>query len=180
MRWKSLPLLILLLSATSSSPWRWKTDVGATVAFSIRGFLGSTVNGTLTLGETQIDFDPSDPAHASITAELPIRSLKTGMGMRDNHLMKEDYFDPVNYPMVRYRSASIERTADGHFLSRGTLTIKGREKQVPIPFTFVVDGKKGHIKGSFSINRLEFGVGEASMNMGDMVTITIDLPVTGG
>jgi polyisoprenoid-binding protein YceI len=180
MHWKSLPLLILLLAATPSSYIKWKTDPGATVAFTIQGLLGSTVRGTLEIGEARIDFDPADVAHASILVEIPIRSLKTGMGLRDSHLMKEEYFDPEKFPTVLYRSNSIERTPDGHFISKGTLTLKGREKPVVIPFTFEINGKKGHAKGTFTINRLDFGVGGKSMNMGDNVTIAIDLPLMAG
>ena len=158
----------------------WKTDAGATVAFSIQGLLGSTVHGTLAIGSATLDFDPSDPVRGSILVEFPITSLSTGMGLRDSHLMKEEYFDPARFPKAMFRSVSIEKTTDGHFQAKGILQLKGREKPLSIPFTFERDGRKGRFRGSFTINRLDFGVGGRSMNMGDIVTVSIDLPVTTG
>lgn len=174
-----LPLL-LLLAFKPGEPTRWKTSPNATATFAIRGLFGTTVHGSIRITQADLLFDPNDPSKSSFSVTLDVRSLNTGITLRDEHLMKKDYFDPDTHPRITYRSTTIERTGDGHYLVKGNLTMKGVERPQVIPFDFSVEGEGARFKGRFTINRLVYGVGESSSNMGDNVAVTIDLPVTRG
>jgi polyisoprenoid-binding protein YceI len=58
------------------------------------------------------------------------------------------------------------------------VTIKGKTKMISVPFTFTESNAKGTFKGSFTINRLDFGVGESSFVMGDDVSVKLTLNTT--
>jgi polyisoprenoid-binding protein YceI len=174
------PIFILVAFCLSSSPrpiGRWKLAQEARVQFSIRGLLGSTVNGTLKPGASEILFDPADPGNAGFSVSLDVSSLNTGIALRDHHLMNNEYFDAGRYPLIRFRSLSVDKKTDGRFEARGLVTLKGREKTLTIPYAFFPEGPNGRFKGGFTLNRLDFGIGGPSMNMGDIVTVTFDLPV---
>jgi len=174
-----LPLL-LILAFKPGEPTRWKTAPNATAAFAIRGLFGTTVHGTIKIIQSDILFDPTDLTRSSFSVILEVRSLSTGIALRDDHLMKKDYFDPDAHPRITYRSTGIEKSGDGHFLVKGNLTMRGVERPQVIPFDFSIEGENARFKGRFTINRLVYGVGESSSNMGDNVAITLDLPVTRG
>ncbi len=174
-----LPLL-LLLAFRPGEPVRWKTASNATASFAIRGLFSTTVHGTVRISQADLLFDPSDLAKSSFSVTLETRTLNTGIPLRDEHLMKKEYFDPDKYPRMTFRSVGIERSGDGHFLVKGNLTIKGVERPQVIPFDFITEGENARFKGRFTINRLVYGIGESSSNMGDNVAVTLDLPVTRG
>ena len=56
--------------------------------------------------------------------------------------------------------------------------MKGITKEVIIPFTFMKIPEKTELKGSFSINRRDFGIGGKSISMSDNVTIGLSVIVT--
>jgi polyisoprenoid-binding protein YceI len=171
---------LLILAFKPGEPTRWKASPNATVAFAIRGLFGTTVHGTIRMVQSELLFDPGELPKSSFSVALDVRTLNTGITLRDDHLLKKDYFDPDGHPRITFRSTSIEKTGDGHFLVRGNLTIKGVERPQVIPFDFMPEGENARFKGRFTINRLVYGVGESSSNMGDNVTITLDLPVIRG
>ncbi len=159
-------------------PPQWKIKPGTPIRFSIRGILGTTVNGTLQLSSTDIRFDTSDLAHSSFTVGLDVNSLNTGISMRDSHLAREEYFDSEHYPTIKFRSNSIEKKNDGSFGVSGRLFLKKTEKVLIIPFQFQSDGKNARFTGGFTINRKDFGIGGSSLSMGEIVTVKLDIPVT--
>jgi polyisoprenoid-binding protein YceI len=58
------------------------------------------------------------------------------------------------------------------------LTIKAVTKTVTIPFSFVeADATKALFKSEFSIDRVEYGVGESGVVMGNTVKISLFVPV---
>ena len=65
-----------------------------------------------------------------------------------------DFLNTEPFPKISFFSKAIKQD-NGHFKAIGNLQIAAYQKEVTIPFTF----HKGELKGSFSINRLEFEVG---------------------
>lgn len=174
-----LPLL-LLFAFKPGEPPRWKTSPNAVASFAVRGLFSTTVHGTIKISQADLFFDPNDLPKSSFSVTLEVRSLNTGIALRDDHLMKKEYFDPDGYPRITFRSVSMEKSGDGHFIVKGNLTMKGVERPQIIPFDFTTEGENARFRGRFTINRLVYGVGESSSNMGDNVTVTLDLPVTRG
>lgn len=76
------------------------------------------------------------------------------------------------------RATLFGKEEDGSFRGYFKLTIKGKTKDVLVPFTFTEKDGKAIIKGSFTINRLDFGVGESSMILSNNATIIIEVNAT--
>jgi polyisoprenoid-binding protein YceI len=172
--------LVLLLALKPGEPTRWKLPANATASFAIRGLFGTTVHGTIRITQADLLFDPAELAKSTFNTTLEVRTLSTGISLRDEHLMKKEYFDPDTYPRITFRSTSMEKSGDGHFIVKGNLTMKGVERPQVIPFDYVPEGSNARFRGRFTVNRLVYGVGESSANMGDNVTVILDLPVTRG
>jgi polyisoprenoid-binding protein YceI len=69
-------------------------------------------------------------------------------------------------------STKFEKTTTG-YTGYFNLTIKATTKNVAIPFTFVQTANKGVFKGSFKVNRQDYGVGGDSMMLDNIATISI-------
>jgi polyisoprenoid-binding protein YceI len=146
----------------------------STVKFKIKN-AGFNIDGTFGGLTAKIIFDTSKGYGNSIDATIDSKSVNTGNGTRDGHLKKTEYFDIVSFPILNMKTNLIAKEKDGSFKGYFKLTIKRKTKDVLVPFTFTEKDGKAIIKGSFIINRLDFGVGESSMILSDNATITIEV-----
>lgn len=168
-------LLILFLPLLFLADTSWKVKTAA-VTFKIKN-AGLTVDGSFGGFESDIKFNPLKPEEASIKASVKSASITTGNNMRDNHLRKAEYFDATKFPLISIQSVKIEKTGPITFNGTFKLSIKNVTKEVVIPFTFMKLPEKTEFKGSFKINRRDYGVGGSSISMADDVLISIQILV---
>ncbi|MDX2248596.1 MAG: YceI family protein [Bacteroidia bacterium] len=167
------PLLFFSLSLFAFrvlTLWKINTE-NSSVNFTIKN-AGINTEGSFTGLKGSIDFDPQNPAAGKISASVEAASINTGINMRDNDLRSEHYLDVKNYPLIKFVSTQITKTAQGYSVT-GTFTIKKVSKTVTIPFTF----ENKVFKGTFTVNRLDYEVGKRNWVMGDDVKITFQIAV---
>jgi polyisoprenoid-binding protein YceI len=146
---------------------------GSKVSFQIKNF-GVTVSGTFSGLKGDIQFDPIIPKNCSVNISINSKTIDTGIDLRDNHLMKEEYFDTDVYPTISFISQNLT-VQDGHWKAEGKLTVKETTKEVSFPFK-VVTQKDGYaFKGTFTLNRRDFGVGGRSFSIADDVAINFEV-----
>lgn len=157
-----------------NTAWKVKTS---SISFKIKN-AGLTVDGTFSGLEANIKFNPIKPDEAIIGATVNTKSVNTGNDMRDGHIRKPEYFDAEKFPKITLQSTKIEKTGPITYKGTFNLTMKGVTKEVIIPFNFLKIPEKTEFKGSFTINRRDFGVGGSSISMADNVNLTVDIIVT--
>jgi polyisoprenoid-binding protein YceI len=155
----------------------WKVDAAtAKVSFAVKGPFG-TVRGDFTGLSATILFNERDLAGSSIIASIDPGTVSTGIGLRNRHLRNEEqYLNTDKYPLISFRSKKIEKTEAG-FVAKGELTLKGVTKPVDIAFTFNATGDSGVFKGEFAIKRADFNIGKPGGSTGEVVTLTLEVPV---
>ncbi len=160
---------------TVSSNWvfgqdSWKID-STQIIFHISN-AGLDVEGKIAGITGNIKFSKNKLDKSSFAAEAKTETIQTGIKLRDKHLKKTDYFDVENNPTIRIESKKIIQSKNG-FESICTIKIKGQTKEISIPFTFKQANNKAEFNGTFSLNRLDFGLGEKSIILSDTVKIDI-------
>jgi polyisoprenoid-binding protein YceI len=158
--------LTLLVSAQTT----WNV-VSTTIGFEIKN-AGITVNGNINGFNGQIVFDENALAASFLKASVSVATLKTGNRMRDEHLQHANYFDAAAFPKIEMASKKLYRK-DNAFEGLFTITLKGKTKEVAIPFTVHLNGTEAVFAGAFTINRRDFDVGGNSLTLSDNVTISI-------
>ena len=155
----------------------WKVKSGeAKINFTVEGPFG-TVHGQFSGLKAAIEFDDKHPDKGSFSASVDANTINTGIGLRNHDLKKEKYFNVDKYPLISFKSKSIEKTEKG-FKTEGTLTLKDVSKPVTIPFTFVANGSQGVFKGDFEINREDYNIGSKGGSIGNKVSIHLEVPAT--
>jgi polyisoprenoid-binding protein YceI len=149
----------------------------SSVKFKIKN-AGFTIDGTFGGLTAKIIFDATKGFGNVIDANIEAKSINTGNGSRDSHLKKPDYFDVVTFPSINMKATLFGKETDGSFRGYFKLTIKGKTKDVFLPFTFIEKDGKAILKSTFTINRLDFGVGESSIILSNNATITIEVNIT--
>jgi polyisoprenoid-binding protein YceI len=136
------------------------TDQNSNVSFQIVNHLlgSSTVNGHFTGLRGTITFDPKAPEKSTFDATISVKSIKTGISMRDNDLQAEKYFNSAKYPTIHIKSVKVSGNGKSYVMT-AQLTIKDVTKTISIPFT-ATPASSGYIfKGQFTINRMDYHVG---------------------
>ncbi|TAE13937.1 MAG: YceI family protein [Bacteroidetes bacterium] len=147
-------------------------DAANSVSFSIKNF-GVKVNGTLQGLKGNIQWDAANPANSTMEVTIASNTINTGMGSRDNHLKRDDYFDVEKYPVIKFVSKKITNQAAGGFSVEGDLTIKQTTLPVAIPFTVQLQGNETVFRGSFTLQRKAFGIGGNSISMSNEVEVKL-------
>jgi len=119
-------------------------------------------------------FDAADLAHSKFDATVDVASINTGNGMKNTHAKSAKWFDAEKYPVIKFTSSAIAKTADG-YSAKGTLDMHGVQKEIVIPFTF----ENNTFHGNFEINRLDYNVNVAEPEHGSAkFKLDITVPVT--
>jgi polyisoprenoid-binding protein YceI len=146
--------------------------VSGKVEFRIKN-MGLAVNGTMNISSVQFNQPSTDPATWSIEGSAVPATISTGIELRDKHLKRSDYFDITNYPAIRLQSNGIKPKGGNKYEGTFNLTVKNVTKTVIIPFSILKEGKSSNIEGEFTINRLDYGIGEESTILSDNVKIKV-------
>ncbi len=154
--------MLLVICAAKISHAQYKpAEQGSTLKFTIKN-LGFGVDGSFTGFEGTINFDPQNLTASNFDVTVSATTVNTDNSMRDEHLKGDSFFDVKNYPRIRLTSSQITNVKSGTYLFNGQLTIKGKTKPIKFPFEAMRGGDGFVFKGSFKMNRKDFGVGGTS------------------
>lgn len=173
-KYLGLTLFVLSLCGAALAADEFKIDPNhSSVNFAVAHAGGvSTVVGRFTQFEGKIVFDDKDVSKSAVNVTIKTASINTDVAARDNDLRSPRFFDVEKFPEITFQSKSIEKKGDG-YVAHGTLTIHGVAKEVDLPFEFKgpVDAgqNRGKVMGahaSLTINRVDYGVGQATPMIG--------------
>jgi polyisoprenoid-binding protein YceI len=166
-------LLIIIILTLKVDAQNWK-PVTASITFKIKHSLGATAEGSFKGFAGTIFFEAMNLSTANIKTTIDAKSINTGINLRDNMMRSNDYFDVEKYSKISMVSTKIEKSIkENEYMGYFNLTIKNVTKNIKIPFIFTTIGTQSSFKGTFAINRTEYGLGEKSALLGDTATITI-------
>jgi len=75
--------------------------------------------------DAQINLDSENPENSTLTVEIPVSSIDSGVDAFDKHLVSADFFDVDNHPVITFKSTDMEQIVTGTGRVMGDLTIKG-------------------------------------------------------
>lgn len=170
---KNTVLLTLLLSITALSA----SFAQGHVNFVIKN-AGISVDGTFEKFSVDINYDNDNPSASYFNGSIDVKSINTGVNLRDEHLAKEEYFDTENHPEISFKSTAVSQTSNGNLKVEGTFTIKGVSKKITLDVRLVSEGGNTYYVTQFELDRRDYGVGGNSWVMGDDVKCEIKVKAT--
>ncbi|HYF29544.1 MAG TPA: YceI family protein [Chitinophagaceae bacterium] len=149
--------------------------------FSIKWMKSGKVTGTFDNIAGTIYYDPKKPSELSATLKISIKTLSTGIPLRDAALMKE-WFDTANHSFAYFESLPLSKQ-DKPGKIKGNFTLKGITKVITLDVDKIEPPGLDYqndpfvvVSGKTFINRKDFNVTmptsryETSAN--DMVAIS--------
>ena len=166
----------------------WEIDgEHSTVGFRIRHIVGH-VPGVFARFSGEVEYDPAAPEKTQFYILVDSASVHTGVPARDEHLRSPDFLDVAKSPRILFASKSVAKGEGNVLLVTGDLTIKDVTAEIRVPVTVLgiaehpfkhqlPDTKVLGLHAQFSINRLDFHVGEARWTQMGVMGETIDLAI---
>ncbi|WP_162342890.1 YceI family protein [Cyclobacterium salsum] len=144
------------------------------VSFQVKKLGIFTIKGRIEGFTGKVSFSKEALKDAHFDVCVSPSSINTGNAKRDEHLKSKDFFYVNEHPNICFQSTSTQATVSG-YEAVGTLSILGITKKVSIPFSF----SEGIFVGQFSINRLDFKLGEKfpALIVGKTIHITINCKI---
>lgn len=173
-----------LLGAAASvqaAPVTYQLDPSHTmVLFSWNHFGYSNPTADLAISEGTLVFDQQDPAKSSVEVSMPLTGLDTHVTKLDEHLKEASFLDASKYPVVTFKSTSVQPLGDHKFKVSGNLTVHGVTKPVVLDATLNRIGPHPMSKAqsigfdaTTSLKRSDFGVGAYVPSVSDEIHIRI-------
>jgi polyisoprenoid-binding protein YceI len=147
------------------------------IEFSVKE-MGVPVSGKFKRFEAAIEIDPVEPKKSSANVRIDIDSLTTENDEADAIAVGPDWLDKARAPYAIFKSASIRELGKGRYETKGTLSIRNKERDVVIQFSTADQvAEKTLVTSEFIIKRSEFGIGGGVWNEGGVVAEEIPVRV---
>jgi polyisoprenoid-binding protein YceI len=154
--------------------------VHSSIIFSIKHLGVSNFYGRFNDVSGTVVLDKADPSKGSVELSIPIDSIDTHNGKRDQHLKSPDFFNAKQFPVMTFKSNKVEGSGDNYRVS-GDLTLHGVTKPLTLEIENFKEGKgmEDEIRGGgetqFTIKRSDHGMNFMQGPLGDEVEIVVSL-----
>ncbi len=171
-RW-FLAALLLVPGGASAGRWVSAPEPGV-LAFTPR-FEGQEIPGRFGQFTVQLATPPGREIPTALTVRVEISSAAFEDGDVQDEASGPDWMDVAQYPAAAFRSETIEATADGAWIARGQLTLRGVTRPVALPFRFEVGADTARITGAVVLDRRAFGIGAGEWAEDDSIAFDVSV-----
>jgi polyisoprenoid-binding protein YceI len=183
MRYASLAAIALIAAPAFAAPAlaapapSWTVDKAKSQVAFVASMSGQAINGSFKRFDARIAFDPANLAGSSVTAVIDTASAATGDTSRDQSLPTPDWFNVAAFPRATFASRSFKSLGGNRYQAAGTLTIRGVARPVVLPFQLVIAGNVAQMRGTVTIDRRWFGVGQGQFASPDSVAAAVKVNI---
>lgn len=146
-------------SAAHAVEYRTVLPKQSTLEFEFRQ-MGVPVKGGFTRFATELRFDPARPEAARARIEIDLGSIDAGSPEADEEAAGKLWFNRGVFPKASFVSSDVRALGGNRYALRGTLTLKGRSRELIVPVTYTPGKDAATFDGAFVLRRLDFGIGE--------------------
>lgn len=163
----------------------WKVDKAhSSVGFTVKHLVISEVSGNFKEYDITVTSEKEDFTDAAFEATINVASVNTDNTNRDNHLKSDDFFNADNFPVIKFKSDSVQKVGDKNYKIIGDLTIRNVTKKVIFDATLngILKTQRGSIaawKATTTVNRFDYNLKWSrttemgGLIAGDNVTLTL-------
>ena len=144
------------------------------IGFSFKQ-MGVAMDGHFAKSSATLNFDPAKPEQAKASIEVDLASIDTGSGEVDQEVVGKAWFNTAAFPKAVFLAKQVKQIAPNQYEVLGSLSIKGRSRDVKTMFKLSPQGKSSVLSGSFTLQRADFAIGEGMWSKFDVVANDIQV-----
>ncbi len=166
-----------LLSMLPAQAASWTIDKSkSTLGFEAQVF-GSGVPGMFEDWTAQVVFDEDALGTSRVSVVIDMDSADTGDGARDGSLRGSEWFAVEEHPEATLTSTGFRKLDDGSFEMDADLTMRGKTNPITLPFTLTEAADGVVAKGSVTVNRTDYGIGQGDYVSGATVGLDVIISI---
>lgn len=171
---KRLLAILLLAWACQAAAAEWKTLPASRLEFTA-SYQRQPVPGVFPRFDAALAFDPDHPAGSRLDVTIATGAADLFSADINETVKGPEWFDAARFPSARFSSNEIVQEGPGRYVARGTLSLKGVQRKVAVPFTWSASGNGAAMEGRFTLKRTDFNIGSGVWASDD--TIGMDVAV---
>ena len=126
--------------------------------------------------DVKLSLDPAKEDAGRLDVTINVASADMASADINKAIAGAEWFDFVRFRQAEFHATEIRRVQPNAFLARGTLSLKGVQQAVEVPFSWNESGNTASMEGKFVVKRGAFGIGTGEWTATD--TIGADVTVT--
>lgn len=145
--------------------WRVDSDassIGFAFTFSDVESGDTRFNGRFNRWRADIRFDPDNLEASTARVVIEMASAVDGVTLHERNLPTEPWFNVAANPTATFRAAEFRHRGGANYEARGELTLRGRTRNVTLPFTLAITGDRAVMNGRTTIDRTAFDIGDGA------------------
>src|SRR5262245_29564641 len=167
--------------APAAGPAVWRVDsaarsLGFGFSFSDPDSGNAHLDGRFNRWRADIRFDPNNLAASSAQVTIELASAVDGVALHERNLPTEQWFNVPAAPTATFHTTSFTHSTGNNYQAHGELTVRGRSRNLTLPFTLAITGNRAVMNGRTTIDRAAFGVGAGS-DADDTISHNVDVVV---
>ena len=178
-----VPLVPFAILATVATPvaaapaGSWTIERATSRVTFAAAMNGQAIVGGFRRFDARIAFDPANLPGSSVTAVIDTASVSTGEQSRDEALPTDTWFSVKAFPRAMFKSSAFKALGGNRYVAAGVLTIRGKSRPVSLPFQHVIAGSKAQMRGSLTIDRRWFGIGQGQFDGTEAVAANVRINI---
>jgi cytochrome b561 len=164
------------LPATGGAAWTVDHEQSSIAFSGVQN--GAPFQGVFGAWRAQIRFDPEALPAARAVVTVDAASARTGDSFVDGSITSRSWLDAQTHPQAVFAATSFAETGPGAYEAQGTLTLKGAEQPLTLPFTLTIEGDMARAEGTAAIPRAAFMIGTDNPSNDRVVSPEITVTAT--
>jgi len=117
--------------------------------------------------------DPDRLGASKLQVTVTVTSADMSSAEVNEAIRAPEWFDFARFAEAEFRSSEIRRTAQGLYVARGKLTLKGITQEMAVPFSWTASGNTAALEGETTLKRSAFGIGTGEWENGDVIGLDV-------
>ena len=165
---------LLMAASVQAAPLDTVQVDKSKIAFSFKQ-MGVAMDGHFAKFSAALNFDPAKPEQAKASFEVDLASIDAGSSEADQEVAGKAWFNTAAFPKAVFVAKQVKQIAPNQYEVLGSLSIKGRSRDIKSALKLSPQGKSSVLSGSFTLQRADFAIGEGMWSKFDVVANDIQV-----
>ena len=171
--------LVMFVASAAAQSDTWSMDQqGSALRFAVR-VEKATARGDFRKFDVSGRLDPDRLEGSRIDVEIDVASADIGSDDINVAIRGADWFNAQRYPVANFHATQVRREGPDRLVASGTLTVKGIDRTVDVPFSWKGLGEgRAVISGEMMLDRRTFGIGVGEWAATDVIAADVVIAFT--
>ncbi|GAA0694429.1 YceI family protein [Marinobacterium maritimum] len=173
---KTLTAVILLcLLSSPARAIQWHMDPDSSRLMFEASYQGEPVPGEFRHFQARLTLDPRRTDNAELDVRVDMQSTDLGSSELDEGAATAEWLDITRYPQAEFHSQQIRQVDETQYIATGTLSLKGVERKIELPFRFQEEGQVALMSGEALMQRSWFNIGTGEWSTDEFIGFDVTL-----